>query len=239
MRIFRSCIEAFDEIERELFEMGVNYRSDTYQDKDVSENAGFETKELLGYSYSLTEWDDKTSLLTSMPHLGGKAVNYCYRESRERVTPEIINPGMSWTERKEVWEQFLTPEGKFHYTYNERFNDGDQIHRVIRELIDKPHTRQAIMTVYDKHNDIGNWGGSQRVPCSMYYHFLRRGRDRLTLIYSMRSCDLYTHFPIDMVLAIQMLIFVSSSVGLVPHRFVHFIDSLHAFKKDWSKRRIF
>ena len=62
MRIFSNATEAMIEIERELFEMGINNHPSTMQDKVVADNDDFNTKELIGYSFCLTKWDDKDDI---------------------------------------------------------------------------------------------------------------------------------------------------------------------------------
>ena len=52
-RIFSNCVEAQKEIERTLYEMGVEVQSFSMQDKVVSDNPDYLTKELQGYSYSI------------------------------------------------------------------------------------------------------------------------------------------------------------------------------------------
>lgn len=246
MRIFANATEAFDEIERDLFEMGIESHPPTVQDKDVKDNDEYITKELIGYSYSLVnpEVDELSTIVEK--RLGKNGLAYVTTELIERIIGRAINPGSSWVYRQEVWTPLLEKNGRFAYTYSERI--APQLKRLIEELSHNSETRQAIMTIYDHHHDLNSWGGIRRVPCSMYYHLFIRNNE-LTMIYTMRSCDFYTHFPIDVYLAIGLLAHI---VGVLAHiggeigddlftrtRFIHFIDSLHAFKKDWDKRRIF
>jgi thymidylate synthase len=98
------------------------------------------------------------------------------------------------------------------------------------------------MTVYDRHQDIKNMGGIARIPCSMYYQFLRRNRNNqevLDCIYTMRSCDIYTHFLYDIWLTMRLQEYVANSLGIEPGNFTHFIGSLHAYKRDYEKKGVF
>ena len=65
------------------------------------------------------------------------------------------------------------------------------------------------------------------------------GIDSMMMIYTMRSCDFYTHFPIDLWLATGMLDFFASQLKCYPYAVIYFCDSLHAYRKDWDKKRIF
>lgn len=239
MRIFANATEAFDEIERDLFEMGIESHPPTVQDKDVKDDAEYLTKELIGYSYSLVnpEMDELSTIVEN--RLGKNGLAYITTELIDRIIGRPTNPGNSWIYRQEIWTPLLEKNGRFAYTYSERI--APQIKRLVEELRENGETRQAVMTIYDQHNDLNSWGGIRRVPCSMYYHlFIRNGE--LILIYTMRSCDFYTHFPIDVYLAVALLAHIGGELDddiFTRTRFIHFMDSLHAFKKDWDKRRIF
>ncbi len=232
MRIFKSLKEAVKEIERDLHEMGVVVHTESYQDQKVKDNPDFETKELQGYCYKITQRD---TLLQEFQKLGGNQ-HYIDQEIIDRLSNDWRNPGSAFLHRKEVWEQFLH-DGKFSYTYNERIRV--QLHRIIDELAQHPNTRQAVITMYDQHLDMQHLGGTARIPCSMYYQFLirnRNGRRHLDVIYTMRSCDLYTHLIYDIVLTMLMQEWIANSLpALEPGYFTHFIGSLHAYRKDWDR----
>lgn len=240
MRIFKGVIEMLKEVERELFEMGIINLTNTMQDKDVRNDPLLsETKELLGYSYGLTSWKDKEEMFEfckdSLKHEGLK---YSKVEFIDRITYPS-NPGHSWIERYHVWKEFLE-NGKFSYTYSERMFE--QLGKIIGELNKNPGSRQCVITIYDWHNDLINIGGRKRIPCSMYYQFLRRrinDHDCLSLIYTMRSCDFYTHFPIDVYLGLSLLEYVARMTSTKPVNFIHLMGSLHAYAKDFKERRIF
>lgn len=242
MRIFRGVGEMLKEVERELFEMGITNFTNTMQDKNVKDDPLLsETKELMGYSYGLTSWEDKERMFeTCREPLKQEGLSYSQREFKDRINPYPFNPGLSWHLRKEIWEKFLEPGGIFSYTYSERMNE--QLNKIIYELQKNPGSRQCVLTIYDYHLDLSSIGGKRRIPCSMYYQFLRRrinDVDCLSLIYTMRSCDFYTHFPIDTYLALSLLEFVAMMTSTKPFFFTHLMGSLHAYAKDFKGRRIF
>lgn len=244
MRIYSSVLEAVKETERELFEMGVDNHSKTVQDQDISENPDYDSKELLGYGYMITGFEDRDRIFDFFfedPIEGQEIKDYVIEELSERLSAFPLNPGNSWEYRRSYWEQFLSPHTrKFSYTYSERI--WYQVPLVIDRLREDPGTRQALITIYDSCKDVQNWGGRARIPCSIYYQFLRRkigGTDKLLLIYTMRSCDFYTHFPIDVWLAIRLGQQVAKLLKIELYSFTHFLGSLHAFQKDFGRRRIF
>lgn len=225
MRFYENCMELASEITRDLAEMGVLYRSATVQDKKVSGDEAL-TKEITGYAYTLLAWPDRYDLLKYF----GVDRDWVADESFERLQQYNYprNPGKAWMLRRKFWEPFLR-DGIFAYTYAERWHS--QIERVVYELQIRPMTRQAVMTMYSTERDMLNWGGRDRVPCSLTYQFLLR-EDRLDLIYNQRSCDLKKFFASDVFCTIDLLEHVAKRVDAQPGKFIHFLGSLHAFKKD-------
>ena len=235
MRIYKGLYEAFKETERELFEMGILIHPQTMQDKDVSEDENYITKELQGYCFKITS---QTTRDTDFVTLNGN-IEYVIQELSDRMNVHWLNPGKAFRNRNEVWKEFLH-KGKFAYTYNERFRE--QLPQIIEELKINPQTRQAIVTMYDRHQDINNIGGKARIPCSMYYQFLRRNREGeefLDAIYTMRSCDLYTHFIYDLWLGMGLQEEIGRNIGIYPGHFTFFVGSLHAYKKDYKDKGVF
>lgn len=233
MRIFINPYEMIREVERDLFEMGIQVQPESMQDLDVKDNPDYETLELQAYGYTLTN-ATKEKLTEAMDYMKCNT-EWAMSEFADRVDDRHINPGNSWELRKEVWVPYIH-DGRFAYTYNERFRE--QLPYILWELSKRPNTRQAVMTMYDRHQDITNMGGKSRIPCSMYYQFyIRNGQ--LNLIYTMRSVDFLTHFMYDVYFAVRLLEFVASVIKVPIGHFTHFMGSLHAYKKDMQKRGIF
>jgi thymidylate synthase len=233
MRIYTGLKEAYNEIQRDLVEMGTEVWPQSMQNKDVRDNPDFITKEIQGYCYSITSDLD---LVKDFKELGGNE-EYLKQELNDRLSERWLNPGNAHTLRPEVWKEFRNSDGRMNgYTYNERLRD--QVPIILEELKRNPSTRQAIITVWDKHHDIMNLGGKNRVPCSLSYQFLIR-RDMVDVIYTMRSCDIYTHFIYDVALTMGMNSFIANAIGREPGKFIHFMGSLHAYKKDYDKKGIF
>jgi len=224
MRIYQSTIEAAKELARELKEMGIQYQSTTVQDKFVGDDPNFITLELTGYSYCINQWDDRDDLLDFMN------INrtWAYAEEDERLSLSLVNknPGKAWKNNRDFWKDFLR-DGFFSYAYPERWHA--QLPYVIQELKLRPNTRQAVMSFYESTKDMMNWGGKDRVPCSLTYHFLLRD-GKLNLIYTQRSCDYTLFYGSDVFLTIGLLEFIAKEVGVKCGSFFHQIGSLHCFK---------
>lgn len=237
MRIFTSAMDMVNEVERDLFEMGTRYQSATVQDQDVADDPNFQTMELCGYAYVLTEFDPED--IMGMLRKSGKInMDWVTMEVHERLHglhDWPLNPGRAWTANSKFWGKFIR-NGVFSYSYAERWQE--QLPYIIRELTEKPNTRQAVMTMYDKHQDMMHWGGRDRVPCSLTYHFMIR-EDKLTLIYNQRSCDFVKFFPTDVYLTVALLLYVAGRIDKKPGQFIHMLGSLHAFAGDLKGKDIF
>lgn len=230
MRIYKNCLEMVKEVERDLHEMGVIVHPETMQDKAVGDDKGYETKELVGYSYLITSPQTRNEMESLEDVVDYLKLNYEYiwAEFSDRISTEITNPGKSYLTRENVWKEFLH-DGKFAYTYSERI--GKRLQEVISQLQVYPNTRQGIVTVFNSALDYPNMNGKARIPCSMHYQFLIR-QHKLDVIYVMRSCDFYTHFGYDVLITIMIRNWVAQRIGVQPGNFIHQIGSLHFYKKD-------
>jgi len=234
MRIFGNFVEAVDEVERELLEMGHAVDSHSFQNVVTENNPNYRTRELMGYSFMITD----ISGLGIINLIKRKNLNieWLAEELDERISGKRLNPGQAWKLRLEDWQQFLTPEGEFDYTYSERLCD--QLDMIIKELRVRPNSRQAILQMYRHDLDHPNLGGKARIPCTMYYQLMIRN-SVINIIYTMRSSDFYTHFPYDITLAAGLANHIGEELGIPIGSGIYFFGSLHAFEKDLKARGVF
>lgn len=247
MRIYSNPYELMSETARNLWEMGTEVKPKTYQNKNIEGKDEYITKELICEQYCLTHMDDPSPLFVFT-----KSKDWADAEFAERVSGEPINPGEAWKLRKDVWEEFLSKDKYFDYTYAERINSIvyfkrnpiTKLEAVIELLKNDQDTRKAIIDIYGTDSncddcDANYLSGEHRIPCSMYYDFLVRenakGEKQLNICYHQRSSDFVTHFGNDVYLAWKLMEYVASEVGIKPGYLYHTIDSLHSYKKDWVK----
>jgi len=184
----------------------------------------------------------------------------------ERVSGVPLNPPPShnwWPFAQKNNEQF-GGNSKFSHTYPERiwpkftgekFENSlmsdhiEEPHQGIRfsygdfkdvlDLLERePFTRQAFLPIWFPE-DTGSAHG-ERVPCTIGYHFMRRG-NFLSVVYYIRSCDYIRHFRDDIYLACRKVMWVISEMKkrdperweeVVPAWFIMHISSLHCFNKE-------
>lgn len=231
MRLYTKADEAFEEIKRDLAEMGIWVKPKTMQDKVIEGNSDYETTELQNYCYTLL--NAKSSEIPNVTQPWADA------EFKERITNpwdpiegkfKFINPGEAWKLRENVWGEFFH-NGKFGYTYNELIWNNDQFMKIVNRLKEDPDSRQLWISLWDPERDPDLLGGISRVPCSLGYAFqVREGK--LNMHYVMRSCDFSTHFANDVYLAIKLLEYVAELTGYEVGSFTHTIFSLHVYRKD-------
>lgn len=178
----------------------------------------------------------------------------------ERVGGEPLNPGeqyKNWPFYKHRPEndRFRHEEGKFTHTYMERiwtpplegirYKFGNLDHLILL-LMREPYTRQAFLPIWFPEDTGAMHEG--RVPCTLGYHFIRRG-EFMQVTYYIRSCDWVRHFKDDVYLAIRLLHWVLEQLatmtvrweGVKPSYLVFHCTSLHMFTADrvalgWTKK---
>lgn len=225
MRIYVDWPECYEEVKRDLAEMGILVKPKTMQDKVIENNEAYETMELQNYSYSLL--NAKSNAITRVVQPWADA------EFEERVNPiGNINPGEAWKLRENVWTEYLH-DGKMAYTYNERIMFNDQLNKIIKRLKKDQDSRQLWLSIWNPAIDPDKLGGISRVPCSLGYNFQFRD-GKLNMHYVMRSCDFNTHFINDVYLAIKLLEYVAKECGMEVGSFTHTMFSLHVYRKDIS-----
>lgn len=173
----------------------------------------------------------------------------------ERVSGIPYNPPPSaahWPFRQRGHKDHVDENKQFSHTYPERFWPKSAVGRpwhcdqplnhgirydygdlmdVMALLNREPYTRQAVLPVWFPE-DTGAFEG-QRVPCTLYYHFLFR-EGHLDINYTIRSCDFLRHFRDDLYMAALLCKWM---VAEVPHferwgTVTMMMHSLHVFEGD-------
>jgi len=230
MRIYKNAYQLLSEIFRDLDEMGIIVKPKSYQNKKIEGLEEYETKEIMGYSYMLTDLPDPEVLFLFE---GNTAKRWALEEFKERIMDKgFVNPGKAWKIREKTWLPFLTDDGEFDYTYNGRLHWNHNVLRIITELKRNPDTRQAWLPIFHPQ-DLHHLGGKKRIPCSLGYFFMVR-EGVLHLTYIQRSADAVAHFGNDIYLAWLMKEYIASKTGFKAGDLRHTIFSLHAYRKDWG-----
>ena len=194
------------EMDRELKVSGITVPVNHYQNQELSGDDRL-TKELIGVSFVISKpYLGKREMLDFMFKDEAELIEkYCRAELSDRLDRNGVNPGKSWEIRQDLWQKLVSKtrqEGRFDYTYSERlhiFHKGPEIHQldnVIMTLRDDPHSRRAMVMIFEPEDTRATAGALTRVPCSVSYQFLIRN-NRLHVIYYIRSNDFFKHFAIE------------------------------------------
>lgn len=110
----------------------------------------------------------------------------------------------------------------------------DQILGIINELR-KFNTRRAVISIWNGR-DLGNAivEDSKDIPCTICYQFVVR-ENRLTMIVTMRSQDLWLGFPYDVYVNTCIQRLIADALGFMPGAYIHNVGSLHLYEKNWEK----
>ena len=144
----------------------------------------------------------------------------------------------SHTYPERIWPKFASdiPNSKMsgiRYEYGD-FND------VVELMSREPFTRQAFLPIWFPE-DTGSVTG-ERVPCTIGYHFIRRG-DWVHVVYYIRSCDFFRHFRDDIYLCAKKVFWLIEKLRekdpenwnhVKPGMLTMHITSLHAWAVEKS-----
>ena len=144
----------------------------------------------------------------------------------------------SHTYPERIWPKFASeiPNSKMsgiRYEYGD-FND------VVELMSREPFTRQAFLPIWFPE-DTGSVTG-ERVPCTIGYHFIRRG-DWVHVVYYIRSCDFFRHFRDDIYLCAKKVFWLIEKLrekdpenwnNVKPGILTMHITSLHAWAVEKS-----
>jgi Thymidylate synthase len=229
-----------------------------WQQLDISQSAAHGTHELL----NVTCWYDMPETPQQAQQFIRPDLPWAEGHFRERVSGEPVNPG-EWHDRWPYHAgrvDLHQKGGKYDHNYMERFwakglRYDDELHNrnssptaypftgyrfavgdladVVKQLQRDPTTRQAYLPMWFPE-DTGATA-SQRVPCSLGYHFIIRD-GTLHVSYWLRSCEIYRHFTNDVYMAVrlgqwmrdQCEVGLTYSMGQLTMNIV----SLHAFVGD-------
>jgi thymidylate synthase-like protein len=184
----------------------------------------------------------------------------------ERIGGHGINPG----EQYKYWPFYPKDQntdevlremgGKFSHTYMERFwpkyCEADTMEgcnrmgirfaygdfsNLINILKKEPHTRQAYLPIWFPEDLVAAELG-KRVPCTLGYHFIRRGHN-LNITYYIRSCDFFRHFRDDIYMACRLVYAILDQLKADKNEDWHHISagnfsmhitSLHIWAKEYK-----
>lgn len=237
----------------------------TWQSEDVSGSDSHATYELSNLTFIVSmpdlpgdaqRWygpdlpwaeDHFLERVSGVPHNPAPSYKYWPHHSAAERDRHVKEGSFSHTYPERMWPKranwdtqelrnghgFWADDGQQLEAYGIRFDYGD-LDDVVTQLSKNPFTRQAYLPIFFPE-DTGAVAG-QRVPCTLGYHFIRRGLF-LDCNYFMRSCDVVRHFHNDVYMAVRLTQWIMGQIKkegelLWMGQLNLFISNLHLFKGD-------
>ena len=259
---FKSLADGIEYAKRRLINSSHVIHTEKWQGLYIMEQEAYKMREALNVSFSAIMPEEELSLIAlkeqCLPNLPWADIHF-----DERISGLPLNPGESYKQ----WpfygrDKEMRSDEKFSHTYMERFwpkkawdedtRPTNGKHLGIRyeygDLLDligllsrEPYTRQAFLPVWFPEDTGSTHGG--RVPCTLGYHFIRRG-NHFHMVYYIRSCDFFRHFRDDIYLGVRLLYWILNNLEIKdqkgwrdvkPGIFTMHITSLHIFNNEYPK----
>ena len=241
---------------QQMYDYSYEVHTEKWQGKEIKNDPKYTMIETLNLSFSCQMSPDIKTI--------GEQINpnfaWADEHFEERVSGLPLNPPPShvrWPYAQKNNAEFGGDE-KFSHTYPERIwpkyrniaKDGTIMDRskikgfrydygdfndVVSLMAREPFTRQAFLPIWFPE-DTGSVHG-ERVPCTIGYHFIRRG-DWVHVVYYIRSCDFFRHFKDDIYLCAKKVFWLIDKLKEIdPENWNHVkpgmltmhITSLHAW----------
>lgn len=121
--------------------------------------------------------------------------------------------------------------GAFHGAYGPR--TAAQFPRVVDRLKADPHSRRAIVTIWDPVQDLFR-EGLHDYPCTVALEYTIRDGFLVAQTH-MRSNDVWLGLAYDAFVFTQVQLTIASILGVPPGKYIHHASSLHIYERDIPK----
>jgi thymidylate synthase len=141
-----------------------------------------------------------------------------------------LNPGFVHYSDWSFYKKWLLGGEKYSYTYGSR--GGVWLLYVIKKLQDEPTSRQIVVNIWEKRNDLSS---KKFVPCGTQWVFMTRddGDDRLLDMYvTIRSQDACRGFFLDTFAYPFIQQYVAKQSDLVVGEYYHILINSHIYEDD-------
>lgn len=188
-------MEEFESVDDRVKDLFTNLGNFEHIVRDKSGTGHDYKKELYEKTFVHAKIRDSTKVVVN---------NTLFKTSPFMVLDEIMTqyfnfnpPFMARYRNREDLEKYYTLSilGRVEYTYGARFNEFNQLERLISLFKDRLETKRAVISIYTPYDTDSN---RTDVPCTLMYNFLVRN-NVLNAFVSYRSHDLFAGFRIDYV----------------------------------------
>lgn len=111
----------------------------------------------------------------------------------------------------------------------------DQVNRIISLLKENPHTRRAVISIFEPTDLIGN---HKDIPCTCMLHFMVRSGKLHAIVY-MRSNDAHYGLPHDVFCFSMLQELIAGHLALDLGTYTHLAGSMHLYDKSLNNMKEF
>jgi thymidylate synthase len=184
-------------------------------DRERKINIAFAVAELYAFMFNVEDINFFTKFISTYNQFStnGLTLDGAYGERVATYVPESLRP----TEiNKQLEERTVR----------------SQLQAIVSKLQADSQDRQAVISIYHPLDTFGN--GGKNTPCTLSLQFLIRN-DKLDLITTMRSNDVYRGLPYDLFVFTMLQELVARAVGCQLGNYYHNVGSLHYYIEDEYK----
>ena len=214
MDTFKNFTKARKHYAKKLYKEGYVVKTEKWQGKEIDDR--FKMLEILNNSFSVPFGEDIDELKRDIePNLPWADDHFLERVGREPLNPGVQFANWPFYRRDKSQDQHRTEGvGQFTHTYMERIwppklmgvrYEYGNFDDVVDQLEREPLTRQAYLPIWFPEDTGVKHSG--RVPCSLGYWFINRN-EKLHVVYTIRSCDMFRHFQDDIYFTCRKAIWV-------------------------------
>lgn len=194
--------------------------SDLFHEGEVASPRGLVTRELLHYSFLLTNPRARTL------NVRKASTSYCIAEALWYL---LGNNDAAWIGHYAgFWLKIQTPAGKSTSAYGFKWHG--QLPRILDELRSSVSSRRAVVNILTPQD----YGNLLDVPCTIALHYFVRNGKLHAQTY-MRSCDIVWGLPYDVFSFTTFQEILALELGLELGNYVHTATSLHLYERHASR----
>lgn len=183
-----------------------------------------------GYTYQITATQIRANLIDGFPIVTGKQIfpNSCFIETEWMLHGHT---NVKWLNERNVkiWDQWADENGDLGPVYGHQlinFNGVNQIENIVNETKLNKHSRRLLCSMWNP-NDLNKM---QLPPCHYSFQFIITN-EKVDIVVSMRSLDLFIGLPYDMAMYSSILCSFANEFKLKPNEVIINAANSHIYEE--------
>lgn len=180
----------------------------------------------------------RANLFNGFPIVTGKQIfpQSCFIET-EWMLKGITN--VKWLNERgvKIWDQWANEDGELGPVYGHQllnFNSINQINTLIKEFESNKYSRRLLCSMWNP----GDLDKMNLPPCHYAFQFVLYN-DKVDIVVSMRSLDLFVGLPYDMVMYATILASFAKEFNLLPNEVIINASNAHVYEEHVAAAAIY